>query len=212
MTLEALMNSRKEKGAEFDQGYNVMVTGRHMHITEGMKQHAVDRISKLEHIADRIIDVNVTMDIQKLGHCVEILMKYGHTLIRSHAQTTDMYVSIDQAVNKLENQLRRYKSKLRDHHKKGYPVKEVAIQVIEAPSAEETGVEPVGGADEVAIPHRVVATEMGRIKILDDSEAVMKMELSQDPVMVFRAESDRRLKVIYRRHDGNYGIIEPEAS
>ena len=68
MTLEASMTSRKEKMAEFDQGYNVMVTGRHMHITDGMKQHAIDRISKLEHIGDRILDVNVTMDIQKLSH------------------------------------------------------------------------------------------------------------------------------------------------
>ena len=204
------MTSRKEKTAEFDQGYNVMVTGRHMHITDGMKQHAIDRVSKLEHIADRIIDVNVTMDIQKLSHHVEILMKYGHILIRSHAQTTDMYISIDQAVAKLEHQLRRYKRKLHDHHKKGYPVKEIPVQVIQAPG-EETELEEVGGADEVALPHRIVATEIGRLKILDDSEAVMKMELTGDPVMVFRAEVDRRLKVIYRRHDGNYGIIEPEA-
>ena len=99
-----------------------------------------------------------------------------------------MYVSIDQAVAKLEHQLRRYKRKLHDHHKKGYPVKEIPVTVIQAPGLGETEPEEVGGADEVAIPHRIVATEIGRLKILDDSEAVMKMELTGDPVMVFRAE------------------------
>ena len=205
------MNSRKEKMAEFDQGYNVMVTGRHMHVTDGMKQHAMDRISKLDHFGDHILDVNVTMDIQKLSHLCEIIMKYGHTVICCRASTTDMYASIDQAASKLAQQLRRYKRKLHDHHKKGHPIKEIPVQVIEAPREQETELEEVGGSDEVALPHRIVATEIGRLKILDDSEAVMKMELSGESVMVFRAESDRRLKVIYRRHDGNYGIIEPEA-
>jgi putative sigma-54 modulation protein len=205
------MSTRKEKVAEFDQGYKVLVTARHMHISDGMKQHAIDRIAKLDHIGDRILDVNVTMDIQKLNHMCEILMKYGHTLIRSHASTTDMYASIDQAVSKLKLQLQRYKRKLRDHYKKGYPVKEIPIQVVAPSAGEETELEEVGGANEVALSHRIVAMEVGRLKILSDDEAVMKMELSGDPVMVFRAESDRQLKVIYRRQDGNYGIIAPEA-
>ncbi len=205
------MISRKEKMAEFDQGYKVTVTGRHMHITDGMKQHAFDRVMKLEHIGEHIIDVNVTMDIQKLSHRVEISMKCGHTFICSRAETTDMYASIDQAVNKLDRQLRRYRSKLHDHHKKGHPIKDIPIRVFEASTDEGTELEEVGGADEVSLPHRVVATEVGKLKILSDDEAVMKMELSRDSVMVFRSESDRQLKVIYRRYDGNYGIIEPEA-
>lgn len=204
------MTTRKEKMAEFDQGYNVVVTARHMHVTDGMKQHAIDKISRLDRIADRIVDVNVTMDIQKLSHNVEILMKYGHTIIRSHSFTTDMYASIDEAVHKLKIQLQRYKRKLHNHHKKGYPVKEIPIQVVARPFQEETDLEEVGGEDEVAMPHRIVATEIGRLKILADDEAVMKMELSGDSVLVFRAESDRKIKVIYRRHDGNYGIIAPE--
>ena len=204
------MTTRKEKMAQFDQGYRISVTGRHVQVTDGMKQHAIDRISKLEHIGDRIIDVNVTMDIQKLSHKCEIVMKYAHTLICCRASTTDMYASIDEAVTKLAQQLRRYKKKLQDHHKKGYPIKEIPVQVVEPP-VEEGEIEEVGGEEPVPVPHRIVATEVGRLRILDDSEAVMKMELTGDPVMVFRAESDRRLKVIYRRHDGNYGIIEPEA-
>jgi len=205
------MSIRKERAEEFDQGYKVFVTARHMHITDGMKQYAIERVAKLERLGDQIIDVNVMMDIQKLDHSCEILMKYGHTRIRSHAVTTDMYASIDQAVAKLKTQLQRYKRRLHDYQKKGYPVKEIPIQVVAPPSEDESGLEEVGGADEVSFPHRIVAMEVGRLKILSDDEAVMKMELSGDPVLVFRAESNRQLKVIYRRQDGNYGIIAPEA-
>ena len=205
------MGTQKEKAAEFDDGYKIHVTARHMHITEGMKQYADERIAKLDRLGDRIIDITVTLDIQKLTHTCEILMKYGHTLIRSHASTTDMYASIDQAVAKLKMQLQRYKRKLHAHHKKGYPVEEIPIQVVAPPSDEEFDLEEAAGAEEVCLPHRIVAMEVGRLKILSDDEAVMKMELSGDSVMVFRAESGRQLKVIYRRQDGNYGIIAPEA-
>lgn len=203
------MTTRKEKMAEFDQGYNVIVTGRHVHVTDGMKQHAVEKISKLDHIGDRIIDVHVAMDIQKLSHRVDIQMKYAHTSIRSHASTTDMYASIDEAVDKLCKQLRRYKKKLHDHYAKKYPIEEVPVRVFTVEDFEEE----YGGEEVVVEPmkatHRIVATETRSIKILAEDEAIMKMELSGDPLMVYKSEVDRRLKIIYRRDDGNYAIIEP---
>jgi putative sigma-54 modulation protein len=198
------MTTRKERVEQFNSGYNVIVTGRHVQITDGMKQHAIDRIHKLEHIAGRIVDVQVTMDIQKLAHRVDILLKYGHTLIRSHAATTDMYVSIDEAVNKLENQLKKYKNKLIDYHKKGHPVQEIPVSVY-GPIEEELEEKALEG-----VFHRVVASEVQKLRILTREEAIMKMEFSLDPVMVYRVEDTGKIQVIYRRPDGNYGIIEPE--
>ncbi len=198
------MTTQKEKIAEFDQGYNVMVTGRHVHVTEGMKQHAIDKISKLDKIGDRIIDVHVTMDIQKLSHRCDIMMKYGQTFIRSHADTSDMYVSIDQAVNKLSRQLRRYRNRLNQHHAKKYEMEELPVTVYSVaeflPDEEESH----------AAPHKVVANEARKLKLLNEDEAIMKMELSQDRFMVYRSEEDRQIKVIYRREDENYGIINLE--
>ena len=208
------MTHNKGNMALAEQGYNVIVTGRHVHITNGMKEHAVEKISRLEKIGDRIIDVNVTMDIQKLDHRVDILMKYGHTVIRSHGVSNDMYVSIDQAVDKLERQLKRYKNKLQDHHMKGYPVFEMPISVwaLSHDEAEEIN-------EQIAIEtqkeetqgyHKVVSQETRPLKILSEEEAIMKMELSRDQFMVYRSENDRRLKVIFRKSDGNYGVIQPE--
>lgn len=194
------MPNRKEKMVEFEQGYNVIVTGRHVHVTDGMKQHAADRISRLERVGNRIIDVHVTMDIQKLSHRVDIQMKYGHTIIRSHAATTDMYVSIDEAVDKLNRQLKKYKKRIQEHHAKDVRAIEIPVLVYEE---EEM-------AEEEAPHHKIVATETKRLKLLTEDEAIMRMELSGDPLMVYRSEVTQKLRVIYRREDGNYGIIQPE--
>jgi len=216
--------TRKQKMAEFAQeGYNITVTGRHLHVTEAMKAYAQEKLSKLERVGNRIIDINVIMDIQKLDHRVDIIMKYGHTLIKSHGSSTDMYVSIDQAIDKLTTQLRKYKRRLKNHHAKGYPVVEVPVTVYR-PFADES-VADLLDEEEVNLgietenrralvgkftPHHIVKVESQSLKILTDDEAVMKMELSGSSIMVFRHEETRKLKVIYRRDDGNYGVIEPE--
>ncbi len=206
--------NRKAKALEFiDAAYNIQITGRHIEITDSMKDYAMDKISKIERFMNRIIDVNVIMDIQKLEHRVEIILKAGNVKITSKASTTDMYVSIDQAVNKLETQILRYKSKLQDHHAKGHAILDMTVNVLSPQEIEEDL-----GIDETPIqdqgfnrfkPHRVVKQETLPLKTLTYEEAIMKMELSGDQFMIFKNEEDQKLKVIYRRNDENYGIIEP---
>ena len=208
--------TRKQKAAEFEQGYSTSVTGRHVHVTEAMKSYAEQKISKLEKFGNRIIDVAVTMDIQKLLHKVDIVLKYGHTLIKSSASSTDMYISIDQAVDKLEAQINKYRSRLHEHHLKSHPVVEVT-ETVYYHGLEEVDEHEVNKALEKQEAlstnfsvHQIVSVEQQTIKILTDHEALMKMELSKSPVMVFRDEESRKLKVIYRRDDGNFGVIQPE--
>ena len=199
--------TRKEKIAELDTGYNISVTGRHVSVTDAMKNYAIEKISKLERFAPKIIDVDVIMDIQKLNHKVDIIMKYGHTIIKSASATTDMYVSVDQAVKKLDAQLKKYKSKLHDHYMRGYPVEEVT----EVVWGEEEEVEPEEELQEEGfVPHKVVKTEVQPLKLLTDGEAIMRMELSLLPLILYRDEATRKLKVIYKREDGNFGIIQTE--
>lgn len=206
--------NRKTKALEFvDAAYNIQITGRHVEITDSMKDYAIDKISKIERFMNRIIDVNVIMDIQKLNHRVEIILKTSNTKITSSASTTDMYVSIDQAVDKLEAQILRYKSKLQDHHAKGHAVLNMTVNVINSKEIEEDLEldEALYQSSEVERfkPHRVVKQETRPLKTLTYDEAVMKMELSGDAFMIFKNEIDQKLKVIYLRQDGNYGIIEP---
>jgi putative sigma-54 modulation protein len=210
--------ANKQKVLELDQEYNIQVTGRHVQVTEAMKNYAIEKISKLERIASRIIEVSVTMDIQKLEQRVDIVMKYGHTIFKSTASTTDMYVSIDQAVDKLETQIKRYLNRIHDHHAKSHAQIEMT-ETVYGPAIFEEDIEEVNSAIEKETqkqkikefaPHQIVKTETQPLKILTDQEAIIKMDFSSAPVMVYRCDKDRKLKVIYRRADGNYGVVQPE--
>jgi len=207
--------SRKSRALEFAEAtYNIQITGRHIEITDSIKSYVIEKISKIDRfLMDQIIDVNVILDVQKIDHRVEIVLKAGSTKITSRASSKDMYTSIDEAVHKLEAQILRYKSKLQDHHAKGHATLNMAVSVLSSKEGEEDW-DVGGGLDqdrglERFKPHRIIKVEERPLRTLTYDEAIMKMELSADVFMIFKSEVDQKLKVIYRRHDGNYGIIEP---
>lgn len=211
--------SRKSKAAEFVQeGYNIAVTGRNVQVTEPMKNYAMEKIWKIERFTTRIIDVTVTMDIQKLSHRVDIILKVDHIKIRASAESENMYASIDKAIDKIESQLRRYRERIRDHQARATKTIDMKVNVLRSP-AEEAVLDVNEDIDEANHqrmidnfrPHEIVKQETTPLKILTNDEALMKMDLSGDAFLIFRSEKDMKLKVIYRRNDGNYGIIEPES-
>src|ERR1700733_6944085 len=109
--------SRKSKALEFaDDVYDITVTGRNVQVTDPMKNYAIDKISKIDRFHHRILNVNVVMDIQKLDHRVDIILKFDNQKIKVSARSEDMYASIDKAVDRLKNQIRRYKEKFQNHH------------------------------------------------------------------------------------------------
>ncbi len=202
--------NRKEKALEFaNENWDIKITGRHVEVTDSMKDYAMEKISKVEKFINRIIDVNVIMDIQKLDHRVEIILTFGSMKIKSAASSTDMYASIDKAVDKLAAQLRRYKSKIQDHHAKGLSFIDMNVNVLKRPTEEEIEFDEADILDNRFHPHAMIKQKTLPLKTLTYDEAVMKMELSGDAFLVFKSEKDQKLKVIYRRKDGNYGIIEP---
>ncbi|CCB86637.1 MULTISPECIES: ribosome hibernation-promoting factor, HPF/YfiA family [Parachlamydia] len=212
------MNRSKVKIDESVQPYNITVTGRHVLVTEAMKNYAIEKVSKIDRLSHRIIDVIITMDIQKLEHRVDIVLKVDHIKIKSHAVCDDMYVSIDKAVDKLERQLLKYKSRIRDHQAKKLTVVDMKVNVYQAPGQEELSDvneqiedESQRRLEENYKPRHILSSETIPLKILTNEEAIMKMELSGDAFLIFRSENDMKLKVIYRKSDQNYGIIEPEA-
>lgn len=209
----------KAKAKEFvGEGYEIHVTGRDVLVTDAMKDYAIEKISKIEKFSNRIIDVNVTMDIQKLDHRVAITIKVDHIKIKGQAASTDMYASIDRSVEKIERQLRRYKSRIKDHTAKPVNIVDLKVNVFKKPEEEDLvdiniDIEDQNQKDlfEKYCPHDIVEQDTRPLKTLTFEEAVMKMELSSDVFLIFRHEVDQKLKVIYRRKDKNYGIIEVEA-
>lgn len=210
--------SRKATAEKFrDDVYDISVTGRNVLVTDTMLQYAIEKISKIDRFSSRVVDVNVVMDIQKLEHRVDLTMKVDHIVIRCSASSDNMYASIDKVVDRLKAQLSRYKRRIKEHSLKGItsieinetvlsPSPEDEIQEINEEIASENTADLIGRY----APHQIVSKESRPLKTLNYSEAVMKMELSEDQFMVFKGEEDQKIKVIYRREDGNFGIIEPE--
>lgn len=208
----------KSKFAEQEAalGYRLTLIGRNVYVTEAMKNHAIEKLSKLERFHQHVMDLHITLDIQKLEHSCVIILSFDHFKVKVAASSTDMYASIDKAFEKLNTKIDRWKSRIQDHHKKALKAVDMQINVLQRPYDtiddinEEIESENKKQAVEEYRPPRIIGNSKRPLKTLTADEAIMKMELSDDHFMIFRGEEDRKLKVIYRRKDGNYGIILPE--
>lgn len=197
--------------------YELAITGRNVLVTEAMKEYVTEKLSKVERFSNRLIHINVTMDIQKLEHKIDISMKVDHIFVKSSAATDDMYASIDKAVGRLESQLLRYKEKIHEHQSRIVQSDDMNVNIFgkaQDPALMDVNEDIELKNQETMIemyrPHEIVHQETYPLKTLNNDEAIMKMELSGDAFMLFRSESDNKLKVIYRRDDHHFGIIEPE--
>lgn len=208
--------SRAEVAEKFaHKEYPIHIIGRHVDVTEAMKNYAIQKLSKINRSGERIREATVVMDIQKLTHTVDFIVYINNTKIKVSGHTTNMYASIDEAIFHLETKLRRYSKRLHDHHTKGIKDIEMTINVVERVQPVEEINDQIEAENQRVFEsqfkqHAVTNKETRPLKLLTQAEAVMKMELSEDHFMVYRGEEDRKLKVIYRRSDGNYGIIQTE--
>lgn len=199
------------------QGYNINITGRHVAVTEAMKNYAWEKISKLERFHTHIIEVQITLDIQKIEHICTIILKWNHFKVKVQASSSDMYVSIDKAMERMQSKLRRWKKRIQMHHHKGVNVVDMHVNVLQRPFDEiEEFNEEIEDAkrkemEAALLPPKVIGRDTRVLKDLTISEAMMKMELSEDPFLIFRDEKDHTLKVMYRREDGNFGVIETQS-
>ncbi|MBI3236921.1 MAG: ribosome-associated translation inhibitor RaiA, partial [Chlamydiales bacterium] len=197
-------------------GYRIDIIGRNVQVTEPMKNYAWEKLSKVERFHNHIMHVHVTLDIHKMEHACTILFKIDHIQIKASASTTDIYVSIDKAVERLQSLLRRYKGRIQDHHKRALSIVDMQVNVLERPLDEisEINAEIEKNTQEMKkaalAPPRLIGSETRPLKTLTMDEALMKIELSGDLFLIYRSEEDCKLKVLYRRTDGHYGLIRPE--
>lgn len=211
------MNSKTKLEPTANEGYQVTITGRHVLVTEAMKDYALDKLAKLERFSPRLINIVATMDIQKLEHRVDIVLRFNNMKIKSHASSGDMYASIDLAVDKLQNQIRKYKSKIQDHHIQGMKVVDMNVNVVRShldDDLKEVNREIEEENQKNLVnqyrSHQVVTKEVRPLKTLSLEEAILHMELSTDIFLVYRSVEDQKIKVLYRRKDDNFGVIEPD--
>lgn len=196
-----------------DIGYKIDIIGRNVYVTEAMKKYAMEKLSKIDRFHNHIFTIHVKMDIQRLEHSVDIVIHFNHFRMKVSAHSTDMYVSIDKAIHKLQTQIRRWKDRIQDHHNKSVSMIDMQVNVLQRPYDEleeiNAQIEAANLGEQISDyrPPRIIGTESRPLKTLTVDEAVMKMDLSGDHFLLFRSEDDRKLKLIYRRSDGHFGMI-----
>lgn len=171
---------------------NIIVTGRHLEITPALKNYTEEKIKKFDRYLSNISEAIVTLSIEKYRHKVEILLKANGVLIQAEGITGEIYSSIDEVVEKLERQVKKYKEKLVSYRKGEGKV--TGVQSKDTATA-ETG--------------RIIKNKQFELKPMSPDEAAMQMELLDKDFFVFTNDNSGDINVIYRRRDGNFGLIEP---
>lgn len=178
---------------------NVSVSGKNVQVTPALREHAERRISKVQKYFDdgRPLRADVVLSTEREHHIAEVTIQVGSLLVRGVAKTDDMYVSIDSAVDRIARQVRKYKTrinrKLQDATR--------AAQAAAEPAVEERDAE--------AEEPRVVRVKRFAFKPMTVDEAILQMELLGHDFFVFTDAETDEVNVLYRRRDGNYGLIEP---
>lgn len=192
------------------------IVSKNHEASEHVKEYIHTKFAKIEKIASGIIDVHISLEVHKIDHIIHISMKFSHFNVQAHATTHDMYQSIDRAIEKLQKKLQKWKTKIQDHHIKEPNMVEVPVDIFEKTEKYlDTLNDMIEDENQHRIEHlfalpKIIKSKTRPLKTLKIEEALMKIELSSDSFLVFKSEEDQKLKVIYRRRDGSYGLLQPQ--
>jgi putative sigma-54 modulation protein len=173
----------------------VIITGKGMEVSDYLKDMVTKKVNKLRRYFGEDTEAHITMSIQKSRHIVEVTIPFDGVVLRGEEATGDMYASIDGVLEKLEKQIHKHRTALKRRLREGAFASE----------GYEYGTD--GGDESV---HKIVRTKKFVVKPMDLEEAQMQMELLGHEFFVFRNDKSNEINVLYRRLDGDFGLIEPE--
>jgi len=172
-------------------------TGRQMEVSQDLRVYTEERLRKLARILRGRFDVHVILAAEKHRRVAEITLTFReHTLVGVE-ETADALASINGAIDKLERQAVRSLERRRTKKRRPKPAAAILVNVLRSARVDHE-------------ESRVLETERIAIKPLSVDEAIEALDEAQNGIVVFRNPDTERVNVIYRRHDGNLGMIEPE--
>jgi putative sigma-54 modulation protein len=177
----------------------IAVRGKNIEATPALVDYAHKRLGKLDKHFDETADVQVVLSVIRDNHMVEVTVFLNGLIIRGEESTADMYASIDMVVDKLERQIKKYKTRMNKS------LRQRGMRVISEKHA-ATEAEERAGEEEP----RLVKTKRFPLKPMSVEEAILQMDLLGHNFFVFASSDSDSISVVYRRNDGNYGLIEPE--
>lgn len=185
---------------------NIEFVGRSYQIDDRVRDFTEDKLSKVTKFLEDPVEIRVTLSEEKHRHIADLHVHHKHGVLQSTEESGDgqMHEAINAAVDKVEKQARRARKKLTDRKRRGAksngdlgPV--WPLNVLDRGS--------VGGGNEP----RIIKSANLQIKPMSLEEAALQLEGSKNDFLVFRDATHDRVRVLYKRKDSNYGLIEPEA-
>jgi putative sigma-54 modulation protein len=180
------------------------LTGRHVDITPALQRLAERKVGKLDRLLnDGIVSAQVVLTLQKHRHVVDIRAHArGDHVLHGLGDTDAWETSFTDAIEKIAQQLQKVKGKWQERKRRAAPAEVIAASVVAPP--------PEADAEEER-PRRIMRASGYTVKPMTVEEAAIEVEAGADAFIVFRNASTDSINVLYRRKDGNLGLIEPEA-
>ena len=175
------------------------IRGRHIEVTDALRDYTTKRLSKLEKYLEDVKGAQVALSVEGDRHKVEVTIPLNGMILRGEETSDDMYSSIDMVEEKLEKQIEKYKTKLIKNHRGAGLKKALAEEVklqMEDNAAEEK--------------FKITRVKRFAFRPMDEEEAIMQMNLLGHSFFVFFNAESEEVNVVYRRKDGNFGLIEPD--
>lgn len=167
----------------------VHLTARRLKITEAIERYVMQKLEKAEKYFDHLVWAQVVLFIEKRTHKAEIVIHGARQTFRALAAAGDLYSAIDLASDKMDKQIKKYKDRLRDHHK--------------TPELTPAGVE------RAVAPPVALAVLKTAVSAITPQEAVVRLDESGHSFLLFEDRESRQIHVIYRRNDDSYCIVQP---
>ncbi len=172
-------------------------TGRHLEVTPAIKNHVEEHFERIDHLFEREADrAHIIIEVEHGQHRSEIVVKWRNQILTANTTLEDMYKSISMTIDKIDKQALKIKNKVIDKSHKAKKVGEVAPKPIADVAPADT--EP-----------RIISTDNYRVKPMTAEEARLMLEDEGSQFFVFRDAHNEKVSVIYKREDGNFGLIQP---
>lgn len=171
-------------------------TGRHIEVTPALRSHVENHFKKLSHLFEgNNTNAHIIIEVEKGGHRSEIILNWRDQVLSANSIVSDMYQSLTKTIVKIEKQALKLKNKVIDKHHKAKK-----ITALTNPKDELL--------PDSKIP-KIVSVKSYKVKPMTDEEAIISLNADENQFVVFRDAETERISVIYKRKDGNYGLIQP---
>lgn len=185
---------------------NITVTGRHMEVTEAIRDYAVKKIESLRLDYPRIIEVKVILDVQthQRQFAEIVLFCANHITIEAHTEGKDMYAALDETIEKIARRMRKHKTRLM---KKNRPHRNESIRHLDERYFREEVLDHPQDSEADPVPY-IVHPDQYAIRTMYKEDAVMQLELNDRPFVLYKSARRGCLTIVYRRKDGEYASLD----